>query len=271
MLNIGCGARFHADWVNVDLAASAPGVRAMNILKGLDFPDASFEIVYHSHLLEHLPPEAAPAFLRECARVLAPNGVLRVAVPDLEQIAREYLRALHDADTCAAGAPDRLSWMTMELIDQMTRNWYGGRLALFAQKASPDLRRFALERWGLEARRLWGETGKSAQRRDAEPHIHFCKKIRTAVKNRLAKLLLGRDYPAYQSCLYRQSGEIHQWMYDRVSLKGLLEEAGFSEISVASAASSRIPGWAEFKLDTDENGAACKPDSLFMEGTKRAR
>ena len=78
MLNIGCGARFHPDWVNVDLFASGPNIRSMDITKGLGFPDGSFDIVYHSHLLEHLPPEEAPAFLRECARVLAPNGVLRI-------------------------------------------------------------------------------------------------------------------------------------------------------------------------------------------------
>jgi 2-hydroxychromene-2-carboxylate isomerase len=41
-------------------------------------------VVYHSHVLEHLPKDAAPRFVGECYRVLAEGGILRVVVPDLD-------------------------------------------------------------------------------------------------------------------------------------------------------------------------------------------
>jgi hypothetical protein len=56
-------------------------------------------------------------------------------------------------------------------------------------------------------------------------------------------------------------------MYDRVSLKRLLEESGFTRIRVCSAFESRISGFASFGLDVI-NGAVRKPDSLFMEAVK---
>jgi hypothetical protein len=66
---------------------------------------------------------------------------------------------------------------------------------------------------------------------------------------------------------FRMSGEIHQWMYDRYSLKRLLETAGFENFTPVTAFQSRIPGWPAYELDT-EQGEVRKPDSLFAEATK---
>ena len=43
MLNVGCGRRFHADWVNVDLVPSDESVQAYDISKGLPFGDGHFD------------------------------------------------------------------------------------------------------------------------------------------------------------------------------------------------------------------------------------
>ena len=69
---------------------------------------------------------------------------------------------------------------------------------------------------------------------------------------------------------FRLSGEVHQWMYDRVSLGRLLTSAGFSEVRVCQAQDSAIADFASYQLDTDEAGAVRKPDSLFMEARKPA-
>ncbi len=45
-------------------------------------------------MLEHLPRLQAELFLREGHRVLAQGGILRLVLPDLEQKARDYLKAL---------------------------------------------------------------------------------------------------------------------------------------------------------------------------------
>lgn len=66
---------------------------------------------------------------------------------------------------------------------------------------------------------------------------------------------------------FRLSGECHRWMYDRFSLKQLLEQCGFSAIRICSAFESRIAGFASFNLDVVD-GKVRKPDSLFMEATK---
>ncbi|HKZ43378.1 MAG TPA: methyltransferase domain-containing protein, partial [Candidatus Hodarchaeales archaeon] len=68
LLNLGCGSRFHPDFVNIDFVSSSPCVLAHNVTTGIPFSDNSFDVVYHSHLLEHLHKEQALKFLRECAR-----------------------------------------------------------------------------------------------------------------------------------------------------------------------------------------------------------
>jgi len=65
-----------------------------DLRRGVPFPDGVFDVVYHSHVLEHIEREAVPGFLSECLRVLKPGGTLRVVVPDLERLARRYVSTL---------------------------------------------------------------------------------------------------------------------------------------------------------------------------------
>src|ERR1041385_5970668 len=94
MLNLGCGDRYHAGWVNVDFVSNDKNVLAHNLLKGIPFGNNSFDAVYHAHVLEHFTPEDGKKLLEECFRVLKPGGILRIGVPDLETIVREYMRNL---------------------------------------------------------------------------------------------------------------------------------------------------------------------------------
>ena len=68
--------------------------------------------------------------------------------------------------------------------------------------------------------------------------------------------------------MFRRSGELHKWMYDRYSLGKALSTAGFTDIKQCGAAESRIAEWANFHLDTEPDGRTYKPDSLFMEATR---
>jgi len=56
-------------------------------------------------------------------------------------------------------------------------------------------------------------------------------------------------------------------MYDRYSLKKILEDVGFKDIHVKSAFESIIPEWKSFNLD-GSNGIVRKPDSLYVEAIK---
>ena len=80
-------------------------------------------------------------------------------------------------------------------------------------------------------------------------------------------MLLGKDYQAYQTGVFRSQGEIHQWMYDRYSLKRMLEQVGFKDVQIKAAFVSQINDWEKYNLD-GSNGIVRKPDSLFVEAIK---
>jgi SAM-dependent methyltransferase len=63
-------------------------------------------------------------------------------------------------------------------------------------------------------------------------------------------------------------GELHRWMYDKYTLRDLLKSVGFTDIWECDYCTSGIEGWAEFNLDSNDNGEEYKPDSLIMEGMK---
>jgi predicted SAM-dependent methyltransferase len=91
-VHIGCGKGLLPGWVNIDVH---PAPLAMNVLRGLPFGDGSARYVFVSHFLEHLffPRDVKP-FLSELRRVLAPGGIVRIVVPDVEQCIEAY--AAHD-------------------------------------------------------------------------------------------------------------------------------------------------------------------------------
>ena len=61
-LNVGCGSRFHSEWINLDSRPSHPDIQFHDLREGIPFTDNSFEVVYHSHVLEHLRKTQAPFF-----------------------------------------------------------------------------------------------------------------------------------------------------------------------------------------------------------------
>jgi SAM-dependent methyltransferase len=274
-LNLGCGCRFHPDWENVDFIASAPAVRAHNLRKGIPFPDSSFDVVYHSHLLEHFPKRLAPAFLRECHRVLKPRGTIRVAVPDLERIARAYLEALENAFHQRPGSAANYDWMILEMYDQTVREHSGGSCGdFFRQEPIPNWD-FIVSRLGAEAKsalaasraQIAPSTGES--RRTTSKWLYIARNLGSVLRNKIVRTVLTvDDREALQVGRFRRQGEIHQWMYDSYSLARLLGEAGFFEARQCTATLSRIPNWTAYGLDSEPDGTTYKPDSLFMEAIK---
>lgn len=243
LLNLGCGNRFHPEWINIDCKARSREVLEHDLTTGIPFGDEIFDAVYHSHVLEHFSREDAGPFLEECRRVLRPGGVIRVAVPDLETIARQYLKALDQALAGNEDAAERHEWMTIELLDQLVRHYPGGTMLEHWSRNPMPCKNFVISRLGSEVKN------------------HLGRKASLPEKN-LDPLSVGQ---------FRLSGEAHQWMYDRFSLARLLESAGFADAEVVSATQSRIPGFARYNLDTEPSGEVRKPDSLFMEAVRKPR
>lgn len=122
ILNLGCGTKTTAHAENIDwsiyqrLRAHRVGrvvapllltgdrrekFRTMDdnlivhdLRKGIPAEDQSVDVVYHSHIFEHIDRQSIRPFLEEVWRVLRPGGIHRVVVPDLERLSRAYLDSL---------------------------------------------------------------------------------------------------------------------------------------------------------------------------------
>jgi len=62
-----------------------------DVTKDLPFESESIDVVYTSHLLEHLTYNEARNVCRETHRVLKKGGIFRVVVPDLKLYAMKYV------------------------------------------------------------------------------------------------------------------------------------------------------------------------------------
>ncbi len=163
-LHLGSGSVRLDGWVNVDLDAPEADMH-MDLREPLSFEDSSVAFIMNEHFIEHLTREEALSFLRECRRVLRPDGVLRLSTPDLKFLTERYL----------SGALDEWEglWMPATLCRMMNegmRSW--GHQFLYdrdelsgipAEAGFADVRYVAwresarAELAGLEARPFHGE------------------------------------------------------------------------------------------------------------------
>ncbi len=90
MVNLGCGYRPLSGWLNVDVARGPHVNVVWDLREGLPFADNSCSAVFSEHVIEHLSKEASERLLKECYRVLQPNGVLRISTPDAGRYLRSY-------------------------------------------------------------------------------------------------------------------------------------------------------------------------------------
>jgi predicted SAM-dependent methyltransferase len=275
-LNLGCGSHFNLQWVNVDFLKTGDDVIAHNLLEGVPFDDNSFEVVYHSHVLEHFQKNDAPKFIAECYRVLKPGGKIRIAVPDLEQIVNNYTRLLNMGKADPANEKIRADyeWIKIEMYDQTVRNVTGGEMANYLSAETLPNNEFVMERIGHEGYLIRQYFARL--RENPETKKDRLKKTIDKVKRNLSfrgfkylvlKVLFGDEYKLMDIGKLRQSGEIHQWMYDIYSLGNLLRDAGFKNVEQKRFDESSIPEWRAFGLD-EINHAVRKPDSLFAEAVK---
>ena len=178
ILNLGCGTRTSEAAVNIDWAlplrmkSSRLGRRVAPLLlsgprrelydamageflphdlrKGIPFETDSVDVVYHSHVLEHIDRPAVPGFFAEIRRVLKPGGVHRIVVPDLELAVRDYVASLEAG--LASPAPHAGHDATVHaLLEQSVRRESAGT------SQQPPLRR-RLENLLLGDARKRGET-----------------------------------------------------------------------------------------------------------------
>lgn len=103
-LNIGAGPRpIHpqhlavmekeaplSEWTLADKYIKEPGTTAMDA-SSLPYKDGEVDVIYSSHLLEHMSLKEVFLVLREWYRTLKPEGKIIINVPDLEWAAQALL------------------------------------------------------------------------------------------------------------------------------------------------------------------------------------
>ena len=125
-LNWGCDFCCPPGWINSDRKES-PGIDiSCDILDGLPLDTGSIDYAVSIHALPEVSyPDLVPV-LKELRRVLRPNGVLRLGLPDLERAIQAYLRQdssyflIPDEEAMSLGAK-----FVVHLI------WYGYTRTLF--------------------------------------------------------------------------------------------------------------------------------------------
>ncbi|NJO92834.1 MAG: methyltransferase domain-containing protein [Chloroflexia bacterium] len=153
-LNLGCGSRLHKEWTNIDFVSNNEHVKAHNLLQGIPFNDETFQVVYHSHVLEHFTKTDGEKFIQACFRVLKKGGIIRIAVPNLEQIAREYLKNMELALKGETHAQHDYNWIMLEMYDQVVRSKSGGDMAAYIFQEQIPNEEYIYQRLGEEGRNL---------------------------------------------------------------------------------------------------------------------
>ncbi|MEQ8688378.1 MAG: methyltransferase domain-containing protein [Imperialibacter sp.] len=270
-LNLGCGHSYvnNKDWVNIDFVKTGSNVIAHNLLKGIPYKDSSFDFVYHSHVLEHFSKLDGRRFLEECFRVLKKDGIIRIAIPDLEQIATKYLELLHLGLKAPSDEKIRQNyeWMMLEMYDQTVRNHPGGLMGKYLQREELSNQDFVYSRIGFEGKNYRDSYFSTKKMKSDISAKKLVGKIARGIAKRVINFNPLNISRYHKIGKFRLQGEIHQWMYDRYSLTSLLTELGFTNIVVRDAYTSSIEGWSVFQLDSLDE-AVKKPDSLYIEAKK---
>jgi len=94
-LHVGCGTRkLPPPYINIDHRAEVEPDKVLDAIHlEHEFGTGSVDEIYACHLLEHF--RSPSIFLTECHRVLKYHGVLRLSVPDMNEIFGAYNAGVH--------------------------------------------------------------------------------------------------------------------------------------------------------------------------------
>lgn len=252
------GERIRRDWTVVrydpgSWRRTAPD-RRVDVTRPLPFAAGRFQAIYACRIVQHLTRDEGRALFDDLARLLRGGGVLRVSVPDVEEIARSYLAAI---DACrqhlTPERDQRRRELALQLTDQMMRDVSGGQLAAEIRSGRLGAERLR-ERFGDCLDGLLPAAGRTPRRGG---RLNALKRgVRQAVR-----LALGQV--RFQDVLARRETDL--WIYDRVMITRLAEEAGFRQVEFPPSDRSRIAGWQDWGPDRSVRGDYCYEPSLFAE------
>lgn len=149
----GCGLCAPTKWLNFDsspamrlqrfpllgnLMPSGPfgryptNVKYGDIVQGLPVANESIELLYCSHVLEHISLQELRHALANCYRHLQAGGIFRLVLPDLEVMAKNYVTANTPE---AAHEFMRITWLGKENRERdilsFVKDWLAGNTHLW--------------------------------------------------------------------------------------------------------------------------------------------
>ncbi len=264
-LNLACGDFYlpNPAWINLDWYPHSEWVQKANLLEPLPFQDNHFDVVYTSHFVEHISHSKVNEFLRECYRVLKPNGIIRIVVPDFENIAREYLYNIE------AGNNLHAEFNIIELIDQCVRTKSGGQLSSWRARSDIGIetKKYVSLRTGYKYKSsIQGPT--SAHRMKALELIGKAKRKISRIYISIVLKILPKWFQENHVNL-TNTGELHRWVYDFNTMQIVLQNQGFSMVKKFSSQTSSIHEFPFFPLDIDESNDSRKGlESMYIEARK---
>lgn len=90
-INLGCALNSGKEFTNIDVEPY-PNIHYIQDITDLsNFNNNSVDMVYASHVVEHIPKEKLKSTLLEWKRVLKSGGIFRFAVPDFDALTHIYV------------------------------------------------------------------------------------------------------------------------------------------------------------------------------------
>jgi hypothetical protein len=273
-INLGCGPVFldNSDWLNLDFSPASPSVQKANLLDRLPIDDCSVSVVYSSHFLEHIPRPGVGGFLTECFRILEGGGVIRLVLPDFENMVVEYLRMRGSCEH------DKANFVVLEIIDQCVRREPGGemgRLYGFLKQRNDE----TTLRMASYIRERVGEDLRSEASFDGVVDgglRAMARRIASALPRRLRNHWIQLIVCALPTAFREQNvslasvGERHHWLWDLYQIRTALEAVGFERVTRQSADRSVVAGFPFYPLDLDADGRPRKgASSMYIEAFKK--
>jgi len=91
-LHLGCANKRIDGYTNID-CRYMPGVDEIdNVARLRKYKRESVSVIYASHVLEHFGRWEYMNVLSRWYEILEPNGILRIGVPDFEEMAKYYIK-----------------------------------------------------------------------------------------------------------------------------------------------------------------------------------
>jgi len=110
-LNLGCGARYLQGFINIDIDRSYKADLYLDFERDvLPYQDNSIDYIIAIHTLEHI--NNIWDLLNECHRVLKPNCILEVEVPNIANIPQGLLDSVESMSHIRFFVPSSFKTMT---------------------------------------------------------------------------------------------------------------------------------------------------------------